>query len=319
MLLRRVASVSCGGMPQRMPLPEPHDAGPFSLTDGLHAGVTAGRLRGSDLLTPFPGVRLLATLDPGRALAARCRLYAPRLVPGQFFSHLSAAALHGLPLPPWADSAPVDVSALDPVRAPRTPGVRAHHFDTEHVELAVVDGLPVTAALETWRHLSTQLLRDDLVAVGDALVRRVNPLATDAQLVRALARHGGRRGIRRLRAAHELVRRGTDSAAETRLRLVLRDAGLPGPEVNGLILADDGDFLAYGDLVYRRRRVVVEYDGRHHRTELDQYEHDIRRLDRLADAGWRVVRVIAEQLADDPQDVAARIRRALYPPIRRTA
>lgn len=309
-------------MPQRMPLPEPFDAGPFALADALRAGVSEGRLRSSDLWSPFSGVRVPASLDPEDSLAARCRLYAPRLAPGQFFSHLGAAALLGLPLPAWANSAPVDVSALDPVRAPRLPGVRAHHFETERVELTIVDGSPVTTALETWRHLSTLLLCDDLVAVGDALVRRVNPLVTYANLVRALARHGGRRGIRRLRAAFALVRPGTDSAAETRLRLMLGDAGLPSPEVNGLILAADGAFLAYGDLVYRRNRVVVEYDGRHHRSDLEQYEHDIRRLDRLSDAGWRVVRVIAEQLADDPQDVAERVRRALDPPAvlqRRTA
>ena len=69
------------------------------------------------------------------------------------------------------------------------------------------------------------------------------------------------------------------------------DFGLPEPEVNGRILDDDGRFVAFGDLVYRRWRVILEYDGEQHRTDERQFARDVERLDDLARLGWRVVRV----------------------------
>jgi very-short-patch-repair endonuclease len=54
--------------------------------------------------------------------------------------------------------------------------------------------------------------------------------------------------------------------------------------------------------------VAVEYDGDHHRTDRRQYARDQRRLRRLEELGWIVIRVIAE---DKPEDVLRRVRAAL--------
>lgn len=87
-----------------------------------------------------------------------------------------------------------------------------------------------------------------------------------------------------------MVRPRTDSPTETELRLDLVEFGLPEPEVNVDIFDSFGRLIAIGDLVYRRYRVIVEYDGDHHRRDRAQYERDVDRLDDLARAGWRVVR-----------------------------
>lgn len=44
-------------------------------------------------------------------------------------------------------------------------------------------------------------------------------------------------------------------------------------------------------------RSVFEYDGEQHRLDRRQYLKDIRRLDRLREAGWRVMRLHWEDLA----------------------
>ena len=64
-------------------------------------------------------------------------------------------------------------------------------------------------------------------------------------------------------------------------------------------------FIARGDFVWREAKVVVEYEGDHHRTHRRQWQHDIARTRLLEALGWRVVRITASDLRD------ARLRREL--------
>lgn len=54
--------------------------------------------------------------------------------------------------------------------------------------------------------------------------------------------------------------------------------------------------------------VGVEYDGDHHRSDRRQYAKDQRRLRRLEELGWILIRVIAE---DKPAEVIQRVHNAL--------
>jgi very-short-patch-repair endonuclease len=78
---------------------------------------------------------------------------------------------------------------------------------------------------------------------------------------------------------------------ETTLRLAIIRAGLPEPEVNWAILDVGGTFQGFADLAFPRFRVLVEYDGDHHRTDPDQYFTDVDRLWMFQTLGWRIVRV----------------------------
>ncbi|MCJ1683490.1 DUF559 domain-containing protein [Rathayibacter sp. VKM Ac-2928] len=121
--------------------------------------------------------------------------------------------------------------------------------------------------------------------------------------------HEGR-GARAVRHALELVREGAESRRETLLRLALAAAGLPEPELQAELVDADGR-IGRVDLLFRRWRVVVEYEGDHHRTDRAQWDRDLIRYERLAAAGWTVVRVASASFDADLSGCTDRVRRAL--------
>jgi hypothetical protein len=299
-------------MPRRTPLPGHLDR-PFSIDEARRAGVSYGRTRSADLVSPFHGVRAPATREtpdfPERRIIDLAHCYAPRLLPGQFFAESTAIALHGLPLPRSRfHEASVHVGVVRPRTPPRARGVVGHQFTGS--SLMSINGLPLTGPVDAWVHCGAGMSVADLVVIGDALVRRVRPLANLDELRTALAQSTGHRGARPLRTALGLVRSGTDSASETLLRLLIVAAGLPEPLVNFPIHGVDGSFLALGDLVYPRAKVVIEYEGGHHFTSQRQLIHDLERHARLTDAGWRVIRAHKGHLSASAA-LLGRIRAAL--------
>jgi len=274
----------------------------FSTLEGSSEGVTAKRLRGGDLERPFAGIRVprgSELSDPWVVDA-----YSRRMSADDFFSHASAAQLHGLPLPNrLVQARTVHVSTEG--------GVVGHHVRPGTVRIVVLRGLRVTSPVDTWCQLATVLAVDDLIKIGDALLRRKNPLATIIELRLAAVRYAGRRGARKLREALDWVREGVDSPRETELRLLLGRAGLPEPEVNGEILNRFGVKIASGDLVYRQYLVLVEYDGEQHRTDEEQYHWDVDRLDAVMEEGWRVIRINKSHLRARPATVIRKVETAL--------
>ncbi|MRX43154.1 DUF559 domain-containing protein [Agromyces sp. Q22] len=290
-------------------MPEELAGTAFSVARARRAGVGAGRLRGSDLARPFHGVRLPASVDLD--VLAVCRAYAERMRPCEAFSHRTAGALHGLPVAGRRPDGTIDVAAVEPNGLPRARGVRGHRIRPEFVRVGTIHGVRVVSAIDAWCQLAGELTERELVVIGDALVRRRHPSATLDGLQRAVARTAGRRGHRRLVRALSRVRPRTDSPAETLLRLDLVDAGLPEPDVNVPIHDASGRQIAIGDLVYARWRVLVEYDGEHHRNDRAQYSRDVDRLDDLAHAGWRVIRFNAAHRGRRRVDRIDRVRAAL--------
>ena len=166
--------------------------------------------------------------------------------------------------------------------------------------------------------LASTLSLPDLVAVGDALVlepvysdwRDERPWVPLGQLTERVENYRGRGKVRAARALG-LIRPGAESRPETLVRLALIEAGLPEPEVNVEVRDGAGRFIGRGDLVYRRFRVVVEYDGDQHRTSAAQFDRDVRRLDDFAASGWRVVRIVARHFFADREACLSRVARAL--------
>jgi uncharacterized protein DUF559 len=111
-------------------------------------------------------------------------------------------------------------------------------------------------------------------------------------------RYRGARGLRRLSDVLPLVDGGAASPKESWLRPALLDAGFPKPTTQ--IPVNDGwRLVAVLDMGWAEYMVAVEYDGDQHRTERKQYVRDQRRLGKLAQMGWIVIRVIAEDKRDD--------------------
>jgi len=116
------------------------------------------------------------------------------------------------------------------------------------------------------------------------------------------------RGTRQAREAVRLVDGRAESPPESRVRVLLAQAGLPA--VPQFTVRDrDGAFVARVDLAYPALRVAVEYDGVWH-ADAAQFRRDRRRLNRLVDAGWVVLHVTAADLRD-PTALVDRVRRLL--------
>ncbi|WP_348787740.1 hypothetical protein [Leifsonia sp. NPDC080035] len=251
-----------------LPLPTGLRSAPFSTSDAAAAAVVRSRLRRSDLVAPYRGTRAHAASFDG-SLLARCRTYAADMPPSRCFSHATAARLHGIVLPSReVDDRALHVSNLRGGRAPRGPGVIGHTISLHENSIASVDGLAVFAPSEVWCQLGARLTVAELVVAADSCLRRAGPLSTLGELRLAVARWRGRRGVDRLRAAIPLARERTDSAMETLLRLAIVGAGLPEPIVNRPI--QTAGRTLHGDLVYPRARLVIEYDGDHHRADARQ-------------------------------------------------
>jgi hypothetical protein len=302
-----VMSVSCTIPGMTRPLPEPLPSTPFSRRDAVRAGVSSGRLRNKDVVHPFRGVQ--ATALPS-TVVERCRAYAVRMRAGEFFTHVTAAQLHGLPLPVQAENDErVHVGALHPAGAPIGRGVVGHRLRVPP-RLVDRDGLPVAAGADAWCQLAPQLSLDDLIVIADALLTR---LGSDARAeLEAAAGRPRRPAGGRLRRALVEARVGSRSPGETRLRLLLVRGGIPEPELNAPIVGSRRRLLGHGDLVWRRQRVVAEYEGDLHRTDREQFRYDIERYEQFRDAGWTVVRVTGDDLQGGRRSaLVQRMRRRL--------
>ncbi|MGV7698273.1 hypothetical protein PJM27_21755 [Mycobacterium kansasii] len=213
---------------------------------------------------------------------------------------VAASALHGAQ---WID----DDVAIDLIwcntRPPR--GLVARDEVLADDEITRVAGLPVTTLARTAYDLGRHLPRGQAVARLDALMR-ATPFSTEDVLLLA-KRYPGARGVRRLQAVLPLVDAGAASPRETWLRLLLIDAGFPTPSTQ-IPVQKDWRLIAMLDMGWGKYQVAAEYDGDQHRTDRRRYAHDQRRLRTLAQLGWLVIRVIAE---DRSEEVIARVRNAL--------
>lgn len=77
------------------------------------------------------------------------------------------------------------------------------------------------------------------------------------------------------------------------------------------VLDASGHRIAIAHLAYPEYRVIVEYDGEHHRTDRDQNARDVDRLDDLVQAGWRVIRFNATHVGARRLERMVRVRQAL--------
>jgi very-short-patch-repair endonuclease len=288
---------------QSRPLPSTVDVNAFTVASALANGATRRRLRAKDLTAPFHGVRVAGRSD---SWEAKLRAYAVRMPDGGRFSHTTAALLHGMRMPSGHIPDSLHVTVPTSRRAPRVRGTVGHRLANAGPPVPV-RGLEASAPVQAWLECSTLLTADDLVIMGDGLLRRHAPVASLHELEAAVRAHGNARGARRLREALELVRSGTDSPMETVLRVAIIRWGFEEPEVNGEVVV--ADRILHGDLVFRDARVVVEYDGKVH-EEAAAYFADICRLDAMMEAGWRVIRVDRSLMAQ-PLVLRAKLQRAL--------
>ena len=291
-------------MTPRIPLPEPLGRIPFSTSTAHAAGLTDNRLRGRDLQHPFHGVRIAAA-GP-LSFEQRCRTLATRLRDDAWFSGPTAALLTGVPLPRRLERDPrLHVAVIHPARAPRGRYVLGHSYREAHHR--GWHGLRVSSPEQLWIQLSAELALHDLVAAGDFLVHHRLPHTTIEMLADALASKNGR-GIRACRAALPLLSTRAESPPESHLRVLLLTSALTGLQVNVWIPVSGG-WRYRADLAFPAAKMIIEYQGDHHRDP-KSYRDDLTRISRLEADGWYVMQVTAGDL-DYPAELVDRIRRKL--------
>lgn len=273
----------------------------FTTATACAAGLTRGRLRGSRF------VRLshdyVVQLDDAIDEREKLRLLAGVLPPDTVYSHGTAAWLVGAPF----DRPTVPHVALTPRRVlPQRADFVVHRRLMTADDIAVLDdGLRVTSGAQTFLDLSSALGPHDLVALGDALLRRGH--LSPESLAARLARAHRVRGIVRARACAPLLSALSMSRRESWMRYWLVISDLPDPAVQVPIEDRWGRDVAHGDLGYPEWKVLLEYEGRQH-AEADQFGRDIDRYSLMAADGWLVLRFAAQH---GQKVVVDRTRRAL--------
>lgn len=298
-------------MSRLTPLPDDLRESPFAVRVARGMGVAKSRLRASDLDKPFHGIRrakLAAIAHPDtdderaqqrfETLVRDCESFQRREGRSVIFSHVTAARLFRMPLPWRLETRQLlDVAALTPDHAPQGAGIIGHRLTRGRYVVSTVAGFTVPTPLQVWAQLAPLLSVDELVIVGDYLIRRKAPFTASNEVMETVARLRRSRGVKKLRVASPLVRSGTDSAAESRMRLALVRGGLPEPVIGFTVHDKDGYFVGTPDLAYLEGRVALDYEGEVHRVDRETFESDIERRERFQDAGWRHIRVTRDHLA----------------------
>lgn len=214
---------------------------------------------------------------------------------------VAASALHGAE---WIDP---DVAIELVMSFPRPPrGIVARNESLADDEITCVAGLPVTTVARTAFDLGRHLPRRQALVRLDALMR-ATPFSVE-DVKRIAKRHEGARGVRQLRNLLAFVDGGAASPRETRLRLLLIDAGFPKPVTQIPVVDAQGRPVRILDMGWEDFLVAAEYDGDQHRTDREQYVKDLRCLPKLEALGWKVIRVIKE---DRDDEIVSRVCRAM--------
>lgn len=251
----------------------------------LHRVHRAVYLYGTDVL--LPGAAELAAV-----LACRPDAWARRR---------SALSLMNV-IPPWQGKVEVTVIGEQRSRS----GIAVHRLpDLSEVDRTSTNGIPTVST-------ELALLEFAAVAENDELERAITEsyflkLVSEAGLRAALERHRWRSGAVALRAELDRVEGPlwTQSEGERRMKLRLREAGLPAPVTRRKVAGFIADFC-WPDL-----RLIVEFDGYQAHGHRYAFERDRKRDQAHIAAGYTVLRFTWRQLENEPLRVIAVIATAI--------
>ncbi len=276
-------------------------AAPFNGAEALRFGVTRGQLRSSRYRPLGAGVYRWAGLKESSLV--KLTAVSRRLPAGAAFSGRTAAWLHGLDVPPCE---PIEVTIPEPLGSGRRSGASVRRAPLDSRDIVPRRGLPTTSPLRTLVDLGGRDPLAEGVVAADLFLHAA--LVTLAELGTYVERHGRTKGVARLRRVIGLAEPKAESPMETRLRMLLVQARLPRPEVQAPIHDEQGNFLGRADLLYRRQRLAIEFDGANHRERLVE---DNRRQNGVVGAGFRLLRFTAGDVYRTPDVVVMQVRGAL--------
>ncbi|MDT5328260.1 MAG: hypothetical protein QOF25_5412 [Mycobacterium sp.] len=210
----------------------------------------------------------------------------------------AAAAVHGVQL--VDDSTPIELIAE---HGRRCRGIVIREERIEDDEIQTLSPFRVTTPARTALDLGRRLPRDVAVTLLDGLAGATG--VEYADVVALMDRYHGARGMPQARIALALMDGGTRSPAETRLRLMFHDAGMPKPRTS--IVLDDGRDAAVIGMGWDGPKIGVSFQdpGGTDRYLLVQ---EIKHQEVLQRLGWVEIRVAA---LNQPRSILHRVRDAL--------
>jgi very-short-patch-repair endonuclease len=263
---------------------------------GLGPGAIEHRVKRGLLHRLHPGVFCWGTLVESPWMRARAALYAAGR--GAIVTHDAACGLLGVRRHP---EGAIDITVIG--RRVRRTGIRAHNVaGLARGDVREIRGIPVSsparALLEIAPRITTRELAD---AVEQAQVKR---LVTKHDIEQTIERAGPRPGVAALRAllAEPAF---TRSWAERRLVALLRAAKLPQPVFNAVAEGFEVDAL------WRRQRVVLEFDSYAFHATKGALERDRRKTAALQRGRYVVLRTTWRELTKESHALVARIAEAL--------
>ena len=97
----------------------------------------------------------------------------------------------------------------------------------------------------------------------------------------------------------------TASVFETKFFRILRSYRRPLPD-RQFVITEKGNFVAQVDFAFPESKLAIECESFEHHSDRSDWERDVKRHNRLAGLGWRLLRVTWSDLAD-PQRLVAGI------------
>lgn len=269
---------------------------PLKHSDAPAHGLTPHLLRSSPLFVhPVAGVAQPAAYADD--LFTTCRAVALVLPEDAVFTHLTSARLRGWWLPMTDIELPlVACSDADSPHHDRR-GVYVRRCDIPPGHRRWLGDVAVASPEWTIVEAAEHLALLDLVALIDSALHLGHTTVED---VRAAMRPG-RRGVRVLRRALDLVDGRSESWWETMLRLMHELSGI-AVDPQQVVTNAAGVEVARVDLRIRGTNRVPEYDGSDHR-ERERHERDLRRDKVLARQGLERYGYIATEIIQDPERI----------------
>lgn len=172
-----------------------------------------------------------------------------------------------------------------------------HHLDLDGVFLhrtksfaPLVNGeMSVEGAFISYCSLARVI---DAIKVGDWLLG--NDHMDLKRLIEVAGAHLWRAGAHEALFITNFLTTESRSLKESETAACLTFAGLPRPEFN--LTLDITEREVIGDLVYVALRLVIEYEGRQHQEDREEYNKDIDRYKLLRDSSYRYMQITDERL-----------------------
>ena len=212
-----------------------------------------------------------------------------------------AIGAQGLPLTdPTVDVAVIGGGSrhrrrFDPAAVKLTDGreVVVRQWPVRADEVEIVDGMRVRRRQQTVVDAALMLDRTHALCLFDWALH--DELLTRDELLDLVATARRRPGVVHARQAAELADSRAESPLESRIRLACIDGGLPPDDLQYPVEDGFGDVIAYGDLVWLRRRrttkpLIAEADGREPHSRPKAILYDRRRANAVVGRACDMVR-----------------------------